>query len=517
MSLRDRLNKWMTGRLTRPRTFVHSRGEVIAIAPWLDVDRVQRIFNSAEGGATEELFTLYRDMMIADAHSQSEWFKRKLAVIGKPLSVIPADEDDAADVAAADIIRAEVEGCGGWMQSLGHLLDGTLYPVAVVEKVFEARGAGFGLRELAPVPHRLLDFTSGTLRIRQVDARGYTTGKTAAADASRYIVHRGHLLTAPDNFGGPMRSIVFWWLLSIMDRGWWARFLDRFGSPFLVGKYDQADDASRRILEGAFDLATKIGGLVVSRETEVEIKEAASGNSGDSFERFLMICQREKSKLIIGQTLSAEAQSTGLGSDVATAHEAVRDDIREFDAAMLAYTLKTQLFAQILRINRLPGRAPGVTFGGESAKESELTGALLKSLTEAGLRVTDDGLPTISKKLGLPVERTPAAPAAAPVFHVAPFASGVPGPARDIDAVATAGAADLAQAFRGDLAQVAQIIRESRSAGECEARLAEFMGGWKPGAAAAVMEEALTAYAANGVALTRYPQETGSRRPFRRR
>lgn len=505
MSLKDRLQKWIDGRLARPRTFVHTGAEPPALAPFLDVDRVQRVFTMAEGGSTEDLFTLYRDMMVADAHSQSEWFKRKLAVIGKPVSILPRDEEDATDAAAADFVRAQVESCGNWMFALGHLLDGTLYPVAVVEKVFEPAGVGFRLKELAQVPHRLLDFSSGALRIRQVDARGYPASATAAPDPSRYIVHRGHLLSAPDHFGGPMRAIVFWWLLSVMDRGWWARFLDRFGSPFLVGKYDQADDASRRILERAFDLATKIGGLVISRETEVEIQQAVSGGAGEGFERFLAICQREKSKLIIGQTLSAEAQSTGLGSGVAGAHEAVRDDIREFDAAMLASTLEAQLFAQLLRINRVPGRTPAAAFGGESARDAALSGELLKSLAAAGLRVTDDGLPILSKKLGLPVERT-APPPAAGLFSVVPLAvPGIPAGAADLDTVATAGAADLAQAFRADLAPVVGIVRESRTARECEERLREFTANWRPGRAAAVLEQALTAYAANGVSMSRYP------------
>ncbi|MBU4460631.1 MAG: hypothetical protein KJ579_08690, partial [Verrucomicrobia bacterium] len=79
-----------------------------------------------------------------------------------------------------------------------------------------------------------------------------------------------------------------------------------------------------------------------------------------------------------------------------------------------------------------------------------------------------------------------------------------PSPA-DLDAVAAAGAADLAAAFRGDLEPVARIIRESRSAGECEQRIREFTAKWRPGRSTAVIEQALTAYAANGVAMSRYP------------
>ena len=90
-----------------------------------------------------------------------------------------------------------------------------------------------------------------------------------------------------------MRSILFWWLLGVMDRDWWSRFLDRYGSPFLVGKYEQTDDQSRTTLERAFSAAVKIGGLVVSKDTDVEIKQAASQSAGEAFEKFYTISRRE--------------------------------------------------------------------------------------------------------------------------------------------------------------------------------------------------------------------------------
>ncbi|WP_448577449.1 phage portal protein family protein [Thermosphaera sp.] len=475
-----------------------------AIAPHLDVDRVARIFQMAEVGATEELFTLYRDMMLSDSHAQSEWSKRKLAVIGKPMSVIPADEQNADDVETAQAVREQIEGARNWLPALGHLLDSTLYPVALVEKVYEPVGNGYRLRELVPVPHRLLDFSSGSLRIRDVDARGRPSSVTHWPDPNRYIVHRGHLLGVPDHFGGPMRAIVFWWLLSVMDRSWWARFLDRFGAPFLIGKYDQADDVSRRILERAFDLATRLGGLVISRDTEVEIKHVMNSDEGTGFERFLTICQREKSKLIIGQTLSAEAQATGLGSGVAVAHEAVRDDIREFDAMMLSGTLRDQLFAQIVAINRLPGRPPTLVLGGESHTDIRTTAETLELLARSGHRVVDEDLTAISKRLGFRIER---ASTRTPT-GIVPFASpGLSAPNADIDldAVAAAVAADLTHAFRGDLAPVARIVRESRSADDCVAALRHFTATWRPGRAASLIAEALTAYAANAIKLARFP------------
>ena len=111
-----------------------------------------------------------------------------------------------------------------------------------------------------------------------------------------------------------MRSLVFWWFFGAMDRESWARFIDRYGSP--LGKYDQADDESRTVLERAFNQATKLFGVVISKETEVELMQASAAPTGEAFEKFHDIACREKSKLIVGQTGSQNTKSTGLGSGV---------------------------------------------------------------------------------------------------------------------------------------------------------------------------------------------------------
>jgi phage gp29-like protein len=225
----------------------------------------------------------------------------------------------------------------------------------------------------------------------------------------RYIIHRGHLLSTPDNWGGPMRSILYWWLLGTMSRDWWARFLDRYGSPFIVGHYPSGDDKSRNVLKSAFSFATKLGGLVVTDKTRVEIIQAASASTGDAYEKFITICNREKSKLILGQTLSADAQPTGLGSGLSTLQEGVRQDIRMWDAATLADTLRLQLFDQYMEINGLYGMTPTLTWGSVSTAELKGKADMLVSLKAAGYRLTDDELGILSEEIGMSLERDPSA------------------------------------------------------------------------------------------------------------
>jgi phage gp29-like protein len=420
-------------------TVIDSRYIPPSIGRSVDVDLVHNIVRNAEGGDTRDLFCLYRDLILSDAHTQGEISKRKLAVIGDLMTFQPQNKTVPADVLASERIDDMVSNCRAWRLGCSALLDGCLYPVSVVEKVFAPSSGGlrFKLVELVPVPHYLLDFTSGAMRIFDVDpVSGMVLSTSHDPDPNRYMVHRGHLLTTPDNWGGPLRSILFWWLLSAMDREWWARFLDRYGSPFLVGKYAPGDTESRGVLERAFSMAVKIGGLVVTDQTAVEIKEAAAASTGEAYDKFLTICQREKSKLIIGQTLSSEAQATGMNSGVSNQHEAVRQDIRKLDATLLSETLRQQLVQQFMDINGLAGEAPEIVWGSDSVEEIASTTGLLESLGKSGIELDDSGLATLSERVGLPLRRrsggplipafsADARPAAGEGSHPRPFSASI--------------------------------------------------------------------------------------------
>lgn len=508
MNLRTTIRSWIN-RLpqsvipTRIITVSDSRAEPPSMARGVTVELVHSVISAAEQGQTRDLFALYRDMVLASSHLQTEFSKRKLAVLGDALQFLPFDKKVQADVDTATAVESEISAFKGWTRACSFLLDASLYPVSVLEKLYKPTGSGYTIETLMPVPYQLLDFTSGHMMIFDVDPiNGQALGTKHEANPDRYIIHRGHLLSSPDNWGGPMRSVLFWWLLATMDREWWAKFLDRYGSPFLLGKY--ADEEGRTILERAFALATRLGGLAVSEDTDVEIKQAAASDSGDAFDRFLTICNREMSKLVLGQTLSAEAQPTGLGSGASDVQETVRQDIRKFDARLLAETLRDQLVTQWCTINRFPGKPPIMAWGSESESKIKSTIALLEALYKAGLQVSEDSLSQVSERVGLQIERSAQGQGPTP-FSVPGqfvFSSGRTTP-RHLNAIAQAGAADLAQAFRGSLAPIARIVRESRSADECETRIREFCVSWKPDRVNTLVADALGTYAANGSIPTR--------------
>ena len=407
------------------KTVQDSRSETPSMAPGLSVDLIHSAISEAQAGSTRNLFALYRDMILSCSHLQAEITKRKLAVLGDALQYMAFDKKNADDVDAAMAIDSAVGDIRGWIRGCAFLLDSSLWPVTVVEKVYRSQGGRYAIDQLIPVPYQLLDFTSGRLMI--FDADPYTGSPMCTKhdpDPNRYIVHRGHLLSSPDNWGGPMRSVLFWWLLATQDREWLAKFLERFGSPFMVGKY--RDNDGRTVLMQAFSLATRLGGLVISDETDVEIKEASTSNDGKAFQMFHDICEREMSKLVLGQTLSAEARSTGMNSGVANMQEEVRQDIRKFDARVLAETLRDQLFKQYLRINGMAGNPPTLLWGSDSQGVVDGQIALLQAVHDAGLEVSDESLYAIGERVGLQLQRS-SVPLAPPPFTPRTFSMSASG------------------------------------------------------------------------------------------
>ena len=506
MNLFDKVLKIMRDKipLGRRTYFTHKPSTQGAqLANTLSVDKLHGILRAAERGDCSDLFDLYRDIVASDSHIQTEFAKRKIAVLSEIISAQPADKNNADDVNAAHIAQKMLDNIPQREEVLSALLDSTLWPFSLAEKVFRPSykpGLRYELDRIIPVPYNLIDLREGDVRIFETDG-DVITRSSYEAIPSRYILHKGNILTTPLYWGGPMRALLFWWLFSTMDLGWWAEFLEKYGTPFLIGRYDQNDDESRDVLSLAFSSVQRLGGLVITKETDIEVQNALNSQNGDSFEKFLAICNREKSKLILGQTLSAEAQPTGLGSGVANSHEAVRNDIKAFDCTMLARTLREQLVKPFLEFNGIKGAIPKVVIGNESEESTEALAQLLTSLSAAGLRPNNDAIEIISTKIGFGIERVQAAsPLGFSANDLQAFSATLPTAKTATDAtlhIAKNASAEVARRLSTSSAVVAKILETSTSAADFENKIKAFCAKWPDADITALIQDALNSNVLN--------------------
>jgi phage gp29-like protein len=478
-----------------------------------DVDFVAGVIQSAQSGDITPLLTLYRDMEAADSTILSAIATRKLAVMAYGFNVVAPENSGEEGDKIADQVKSMLQRSESFVDACMWLLHGTIWPVSIVEKKWIPGPAGaFAYPEFRDVPLELYDYTQRTLRLKQVGTAGEPLATTNPIDTNRYIVHRGHLMKTPDNWGGPLRALVFWYLFSTQDREWWARFLERFGSPFLVGHYDKNDDESRMMLIQAFQEATRIFGIVATRETEVEIKEGAGkADASQAFQTFFDCAKNEKLLVILGQTLSGNATSTGLGSGLAQLQGSVKQEYKLWDCFKLGECIKTNVVKPWMRLNGIKGPVPTVTFGGFDPAMFAAMADLLQRLPGAGLELADDSIQVVSKLLGLGLQRK-AAPAPMPGlgFGGGPgeedlqaaimlAASGLPPVVVANEAVASGGAADLRRGLSRDLAWLGEVVTTSRNKPELIGRLAAGMARFRPLASQPVIEASVVPQAANGL------------------
>jgi phage gp29-like protein len=403
------------------------------LANTTDVTRINAALRAAERGDTWMYFTIVRDMVASFTHLQSEWNKRKMVIVGQPMSLIPDDPENAEDVMACKVVQEAIDNCRNWQDGLQHLLDATLYPLSVCEKIFEPIGMSEGssfkylkrmrLKELAPVNYTMLCFKvpyqpgqgfdvdawESWLRFYKTEPAGntnYGLQDVYAPDPNLHVIHRGNLLSPsiPPNFGGHIRAILAYWLLIVNDRDWWGLMMAKYGMPIPVGKADSSNKQTIADLQNALATGTRLGGIVIDKKAEIDWASVAGVDGSSAHKIFSDFCNAEVSKIVVGQTLSSKPSPTGMGSGASEQAEHVRDDIRMWDVLKLSDTLERQLFNQILAVNGYRGRCH-VFWGGMAPGDAKMFAQTMQQFGAGGYELTDEGVIHAGKRLGYGIQR----------------------------------------------------------------------------------------------------------------
>jgi phage gp29-like protein len=420
-------------------------GQPQYLANTLDVQRIQNALRAAERGDTWLLFTIFRDMVASYGHLNAEWGKRKLVITGNPETLIPADPNNEDDKIACEVIKQVIEDCENWNMALTHLLDATLYPLAAAEKIFEPVTSSdnsrfkhplrYRLKEIAPVDPTVLCFKlpyvpsfgeqNDNLRYNPDDweswlrfystsdsgAVNYSVGNTYKPERDKHIIHRGAMLSPviPPNFGGLLRQILFPWLLSTQGRDWFALLMQKYGQPIIIGKTNSSKKEAVTTMQEAFAMATQMGGIVVDTKDAVEFANVSSSDLAEGHVKYQKWLDSHVSRLVIGSSLSAHAEKTGMGSGASAQSEEIREDIRKNDTINLSNTLRRQLFKQILLINGYRGNPPHIRWGGMRAGEASTFADTLATMSSGGYELDDIGLRSANENFGFTFRRKPEA------------------------------------------------------------------------------------------------------------
>ena len=371
---------------------------VEAVARNLSPRRLQSALDSADRGDTLELLTLAAELEERDIRYGSVLGTRKRAVLGvRP--VVEAASDSADDRKLADEVRSLAES-PRFRRLCAACLDGLGKGFSAVEIDWDLSGRRWRPRDyLWRDPRWFRWGLQDPLELRLLDEAAPLEGLPLAP--GRWVVHCPSLREGIPARGGLARVAAAAFLLRSYALRDWMGFLDVFGIPSRIGKYDaSAKEDDRRVLRRAVNELASGAGAVIPDSMQLELVEAARGSATDAFERICRWLDQQVAEAVLGQSATTEGTPGRLGSDQAQAD--VRHDILVSDCADLSDTVNRDLVAVYVALNhgpRDPGDCPRIELRPPDPEDVDSLSKSLRMLVPLGLEVEGAA---VRKRLRLP-------------------------------------------------------------------------------------------------------------------
>lgn len=402
-ALKDR-----SGKKVDPKKLVEERARPASTGPrpWkyasstatLTPSKLASTLKKADEGDCTDLLTLASDIERRDSHVGAQLRTRRLALAGLPW-VVEAASDSTQDVQIADELQRLVKG-HAFSTLVFDLLDAILKPFAVCEIVWKTgekwtpeRFAWRDPRSFAVSPE------DGSSLLVKTDKNP----KGEELEPWKYIVHAPRQFSGPITTGGLIRPIAVMYSFKTLGLAAWLGYMEIFGIPWRVGKFDKsATQEDKELLSEAIQVLGMEGGITIPDGMKIEVLNSMGSGAGSSLHRDLADwCDRQTSKAILGQTLTAD---TGGGSYAqGSVHDGIRRTILQADAVDLAATIQRDLLEPYMLINY--GEAVPVPTLRCATEEPEDRDAFFKALApmvDRGLRVEQS---IVRDRLGIPAPK----------------------------------------------------------------------------------------------------------------
>jgi hypothetical protein len=149
--------------------------------------------------------------------------------------------------------------------------------------------------------------------------------------------------------------------------GDWANFIEIFGMPVRVIKYDPFDALAEAKLKKMVDESGNLMAVMIPNTAQFEIMDGKTSNAtGDLQASFIQACNQELSIIILGNTETTTNSGTGTGSK-SKVHSEQQKELLKSDIVYLENYLNDPHFSRILA-----GYGAPVSTGGRFNVKSEL-------------------------------------------------------------------------------------------------------------------------------------------------
>lgn len=342
---------------------------------------------------------------------------KKFAVLSRGWEVHPVSES-SEDRRVADFCRWCLGAMEGSILDAGYdVLDALAFGLSLVEINYrlleDGPWRGFvGLRSLKAKDHR--HFTIRTDEFYNLQAVRIATGDEL--DPAKFLVY-----SYMPRYGNPygeadLRAAYQPWYQKQALLTWWAKYLEKFGLPTVVGSFDPKAGYTQAQKADLLNLVSQVhneSALVVPNDFVLSLLKdnggGGSGQAGSGFDEIISYLDRAIAKSILGQTLTSDSTAKGATYALGAVHmDVLRFYINKLTRDLEDGVMTHQLLQRLVAYNFPAGTAtPLFRFGRIDDDRLAAVGTLITELVTGN--VIAPGEPWIRSYLGLPAAEAEAA------------------------------------------------------------------------------------------------------------
>lgn len=366
---------------------VHEERVAINLTP----EKLGTILRTAAEGNGRDYLTLAEEMQERYLHYASQIQTRRLAIESVEATVEAAEGTDTKIV---DFVKELVDD-GNLADATGDLTDGIPKGYAASEIMWEYERKRLRPVEFIERDQRFFQFDRLSLRNLRLAVDGSIEGEELPA--GKFLRHVPRIKTGIPLRRGLARAAAWAFMIQSFGLQDWAGFSEVYGMPLRVGKYHAgASEADKRTLLRAVAAIANDAAAIIPDGMSIDFHSVA-GNHGEAvFAGLLEYCDKQISKLVVGQTMTSD---DGSSQSQAKVHNEVRLDILRADCRQLAHTVTRDLVEYAVAMNFGPQEVyPQVKMPVPDPEDLDALTQNVVSLVPFGLRVSER---EIREKFGL--------------------------------------------------------------------------------------------------------------------
>ena len=364
----------------------------------LSPQRLAQIMEEAERGDIKAQSDLFEDIEEKDGHVMAELGKRKRALLGLNWAIEPPNNPSAKEQQIAEQVEEIISGIANFEDVLLNMADGIGNGYSCLEYEW-MRGSYWMPQAIHHRPPRWFQIAPDNhneLRLRNNNSEGDPLWPAG------WIVHIHKSKSGDLSRAGLHRALVWPFLFKNYSVRDLAEFLEIYGLPVRLGKYPSgaSENEKMTLLKAVVNMGHAAAGII-PEGMMVDFMEAAKGGS-DPYQAMIDWCERTQSKVILGGTLTSQADGASSTNALGNVHNEVRRELTVSDAMQIAGTLTRDLVQRLCQLNGWivdPLRLPRFVFDTVEAEDLALYAEAIPKLVDVGLPI---GVEYLQDKLRIP-------------------------------------------------------------------------------------------------------------------